>query len=135
MKGRPQSISTEIQDFVSQFDEKSQATLWSLRDIIARSAPQASEVISYGVACFKTEYMLVGYGGGKGFCSLYLMDPALVKKHKENLKPYKASGGTIHFVPGEPLPEKLITALIKERIESNQLRWLAKNQNKARLSK
>ena len=106
MKASKNQLPEEINSFISQFDPNSQTTLWELRDLIAKNASKATELISYGVACFKTEYMLVGYGGGKGFCSLYVMDPALVKKHKDLLKPFKSSGGTVHFVPGEPLPEK-----------------------------
>lgn len=131
MKASKNQLPEEINNFISQFDPSSQTTLWELRDLIAKNASKATELISYGVACFKTEYMLVGYGGGKGFCSLYVMDPALVKKHKDLLKPFKSSGGTVHFVPGEPLPEKLIALLVKQRVEDNHLRWLAKNQHKS----
>lgn len=131
MKASKNQLPEEINNFISQFDSSSQTTLWELRDLIAKNASKASELISYGVACFKTEYMLVGYGGGKGFCSLYVMDPALVKKHKDILKPFKSSGGTVHFVPGQPLPEKLIALLVKQRVEDNHLRWLAKNQHKS----
>lgn len=42
------------------------------------------------------------------------------------LKPYKSSGGTVHFVPGDPLPEKLIALLVKQRVEDNHMRWLEK---------
>lgn len=132
MKASAKQAQKEIQEFIAQFDSKSQETLYQLRDLIAGCATSSEEIMSYGVACFKTEYMLVGYGGGKGFCSLYVMDPALVKKYKEMIKPFKASGGTLHFVPGEPLPEKIITLIVRERVEANHLRWLAKNQKKSR---
>ena len=131
MKASKKQEPAEISDFISQFDPISQTTLWELRDLIAKYAVNGTELISYGVACFKTEYMLVGYGGGKGFCSLYVIDHALVKKHKDILKPFKSSGGTVHFVLGQPLPEKLIALLVNQRVEDNHLRWLAKNQHKS----
>ncbi|MBK7009254.1 MAG: DUF1801 domain-containing protein [Saprospiraceae bacterium] len=130
MKVAKKQVPEEINTFIAQFDPTSQSTLWELRELIAKYAANSTELISYGVACFKTEYMLVGYGGGKGFCSLYVMDPALIKKHKDMLKPYKSSGGTVHFVPGDPLPEKLIALLVKQRVEDNHMRWLEKNQRK-----
>jgi uncharacterized protein YdhG (YjbR/CyaY superfamily) len=91
-----------------------------MREIILSVVPQAEESISYQIPCFKYLYMLVGVGTNKNSCSFYTMSPPLVKQLKDELKDIKTSGATLHFAPNKPLPEELITKIVKARIKQNE---------------
>lgn len=100
--------------------EKFRSMLEQLRDIILSEVPEAEEVISYGIPCFKYHYMLVGIGVTKTACSFYTMNPELVKSMKKELADIKHSGSTLHFPSDNPLPENLIRKIIQIRIKENE---------------
>ncbi len=117
-----------FEDYLAKHDDKFKACLTELRRIILDIMPAAEESFSYQAHCFKHVYMLVGIGVTKEFCSLYTMSPQMVKSMKDELKGYKASGATIHFKPGEPLPIGIITKIVLARAKENEL--LALNRGK-----
>ena len=117
-----------FEDYLAKHDEKFKTGLVELRRIILDILPSAEESFSYQAHCFKHVYMLVGIGVTKDFCSLYTMSPPLVKNMKDELKGYKTSGATIHFKPGEPLPEALVTKIVLARIKENELLALSRGK-------
>ena len=52
-------------------------------------------------------------------CALYPMSSSLVEAHKDELKDYDTSKGTIRFQPDKPLPAALVRKLVKARIAEN----------------
>ncbi|MDB5089001.1 MAG: hypothetical protein JWR09_2995 [Mucilaginibacter sp.] len=114
--------------YLNRQDDLFKPGLVVLRQLILSIIPNAEETFSYQVHCFKHVYMLVGIGVTKDFCSLYTMSPPLVKSMKDELKGYKASGATIHFKPGEPLPTALITKIVLARIRKNELLALSRRK-------
>jgi uncharacterized protein YdhG (YjbR/CyaY superfamily) len=50
------------------------------------------------------------------------MIPKLAQARDTELKGFDVSGATIHFTPEKPLPEALVTKLVKERIAENEKR-------------
>jgi len=107
-------------EYILLQSEKFRNNLEQLRDIIFSEVPEAEEVISYGIPCFKHHYMLVGIGVTKTVCSFYTMNPELVKSMKDELADIKHSGSTLYFPPQKPLPEKLIRKIIQIRIKENE---------------
>jgi uncharacterized protein YdhG (YjbR/CyaY superfamily) len=95
------------------------AALQKLRKTIKAAAPEATEVISYGIPMFKHHGMLVGYAAFKDHCSLF-MSTHLTKALKKELASYHISKGTIRFTPDEPLPAALVRKLVKARIAQNE---------------
>ena len=63
--------------------------------------------------------MLVGFGATANHCSFFLMSSSTVEAHKEELKDYDTSKGTIRFQPDKPLPAALVRKLVKARIAEN----------------
>jgi uncharacterized protein YdhG (YjbR/CyaY superfamily) len=118
----PQSIDEYINMQPAQF----KPGLHELRSIIKSLVPQAEEMISYQVPCFKYHYMLVGIGVNKKYLSLYPMTSSLIKKMGDELKGIKISGTTLHFVPGEPLPRTLIEKIVRIRIQENEIKAISK---------
>jgi uncharacterized protein YdhG (YjbR/CyaY superfamily) len=95
------------------------AALQRLRKTIKATAPEATEVISYGIPMFKHHGMLVGYAAFKDHCSLF-MSTVLAKAYKKALAPYQTSKGTIRFTVDHPLPAALVRKLVKARIAENE---------------
>lgn len=116
--------------YLDKQDEPFKPILIELRKLILSIIPDAEETFSYQVHCFKHIYMLVGIGATKEFCSLYTMSPPLVKSMKDELKGCKASGATIHFKPGEPLPTAIITKIVLARVKENELLALSRGKKK-----
>jgi uncharacterized protein YdhG (YjbR/CyaY superfamily) len=95
------------------------AALQQLRKTIKAAAPEATEVISYGIPMFKHHGMLVGYAAFKQHCSLF-MSTYFTKAFKKELAPYDVAKGTIRFTPDRPLPAALVRKLVKARIAQNE---------------
>jgi len=95
------------------------AALQKLRKAIKAAAPNATEVINYGIPMFKHHGMLVGYAAFQEHCSLF-MSTALAKAFKKALAPYQISKGTIRFTVDKPLPAALVRKLVKARVAQNE---------------
>lgn len=108
-----------IDDYLAYQPEKVRETLENLRQIIRDTAPEAEEVISYGIPAFKYHGMLVYFAAYKKHCSLFAGNGALTEQMKEVLKSYKTSKGTIQFTVEKPLPDDLVKQIVTTRMEEN----------------
>jgi len=120
----------EFNDYLLTQPVEFRPFLTELRNLIKSITPNAQEVFSYQVHCFKQIYMLVGIGATKEHCSLYTMSSKLVKQIKDELKGYKMSGMTLHFKPDEPVPVEIITKIVLLRLQENEMIAVAKRKNK-----
>ena len=96
------------------------AALQKLRQTIKAAAPEATELISYGIPAYKHHGMLVYFAAFKEHCSLFGVGTALMKTHQKALAPYKRSKGTIQFTADQALPTALVRKLVKARIVENE---------------
>ena len=110
---------TTIDEYLADLPDDQRQALEKLRKTIKSVAPKAEECISYGLAAFRLNGMLVGFGATTNHCAFYLMSGSTVKDHKEELKGYDTSKGTIRFQPDKPLPTALVKKLVKARIAEN----------------
>jgi len=112
--------SAEIDDFLAGLPADVRTALDTLRAMIATAAPEAIEAISYSVPAFKYRGRpLVSFSAGrtpKRVCSFYLQSPAVMDAHRDELAAYDTSKGTIHFAPDAPLPQELVTRLVRARM-------------------
>jgi uncharacterized protein YdhG (YjbR/CyaY superfamily) len=91
------------------------AALEKLRKDIRAAAPKAEECISYGLAAFRLNgKFLVAFGAAANHCAFY--PGATVQAHKDELKEYDTSKGTIRFQPNNPLPATLVRKLVRARV-------------------
>jgi uncharacterized protein YdhG (YjbR/CyaY superfamily) len=111
----------DVDEYLAGVPKEARATLEKLRKSIRAAAPMASEVISYQMPMYKHNGMLVGFAAFKEHCSLF-PGPAVIKAHKEELKGYYTSKGTIRFTVDKPLPAALVKKLVKTRIRENEAR-------------
>jgi uncharacterized protein YdhG (YjbR/CyaY superfamily) len=129
MKAGAQAPKT-VDEYIAQQSPEFRPQLEKLRAIIKSAAPQATEMISYGVPCFHYHYMMSAIGVTKKYCSLYAMSPPLLKKLKADISGLRISGSTLHFEPDEELPEELIREVIAFRIAQNEEKAMAKKKKK-----
>ena len=107
-------------DCLATLSPDKRAALEKLRKIIKAAAPKAEEGISYGLATFRLDGKpLVALGASANHCAFYLMSGFTVATHKDELKGYDTSKGTIRFPADKPLPAALVRKLVKARIAEN----------------
>jgi uncharacterized protein YdhG (YjbR/CyaY superfamily) len=109
-----------IDDYLAALSEDKRAALEKLRKTIRAAAPKAEECISYQLPAFRHNGMLVAFGATANHCAFYLMSSTTVVAHKEELKKYDISKGTIRFQADKPLPVALVRKLVKSRIAENE---------------
>src|SRR3954468_20856864 len=105
-----------IDEFLKQLSSDKRAALEKLRRTIRAAVPQAEECISYGVPSFRLDgKLLVAYGAGAKHCAFY---PGAhpIEVHRDELKAYSTSKGTIRFPADRPLPVALVRKLVKTRL-------------------
>ena len=105
-------------DYMSLQPEKFVVLLEKIRQAVRTVAPEAVEVMSYGMPAFKYNgRILIYYAGFKNHCSLFPGSKAVALKFKKDLKDYKTSAGTISFNDKNPLPVTLVKKIVKEKIK------------------
>ena len=118
----PKTGARTIDEYLAALSNDKRAALEKLRKTIRAAAPKAEECISYQIPAYRQDGMLVGFGATGNHCAFYLMSSSIVEAHKEELKDYDTSKGTIRFQPDKPLPVGLVRKLVKARIAENAVR-------------
>ena len=109
-----------IDDYLSLQPAKPVAALEKIRKTVRAVAPQAVEVISYGMPAFKYQgRILIYFAGFKNHLSLFPGSKAVIQKFKKELKAFKTSAGTISFTVEKPLPASLVKEIVKARMKEN----------------
>jgi uncharacterized protein YdhG (YjbR/CyaY superfamily) len=111
---------TTVEQYLESQPASVRGRLEELRALIKAAAPDATEVISYGVPGFKLGSPLVGYGATKQHIGFYVMDPAVIDSFGADLTGYKTSKGSISLPMDGPLPVDLITNIVKARVATNE---------------
>jgi uncharacterized protein YdhG (YjbR/CyaY superfamily) len=112
MSTKPQNID----EYLAPLSDEKRAALEKLRRAIKSAAPRAEECISYDIPGFRLDgRLLVSFGAAANHCAFY---PGAhpVEAHKDELKAYDTSKGTIRFPVDSPLPAALVRKLVKTRI-------------------
>jgi uncharacterized protein YdhG (YjbR/CyaY superfamily) len=89
-----------------------------IRALVRKAAPEAEEVISYGMPSFRGRRIILHYAAFSGHIGIFppLRDePALQKA----LAPYAGPKGNLRFPLDEPMPWPLIERLVKARVRQD----------------
>ena len=108
-----------VADYLRAVPPAPRAALQKLRQTIKAAAPEATEVISYGMPCFKYHGTLLCFAAFKDHCSLF-MSTYLTKTLKQELASYQTAKGTIRFTVDKPLPAALVRKLVRARMAQNE---------------
>ncbi|MCI0377254.1 MAG: DUF1801 domain-containing protein [Gemmataceae bacterium] len=123
MAAKAKIKATTIDEYLAGVSADQRAALQKLRKTIKAIVPKAEECISYGLAAFRLDGIpLVAFGASTNHCSFFPMSGTTVAAHKDDLKDYDTSKGTIRFPADKPLPAALVRKLVKARIAENKER-------------
>lgn len=90
--------------------------LSAVRALIKKAAPDAEEVISYGIPGYKMNGRTgVFFAGWPKHLSLYPVSAGVRAMLAKEIAPYQAGKGTLHFSYDVKLPSALITKFVKIR--------------------
>jgi uncharacterized protein YdhG (YjbR/CyaY superfamily) len=120
-----------IDNYLFQLPENQQLALEELRQVIRETAPEAEELISYGMPAFKHNGMLVYFAVFAKHCTFFVGNGSLVKEMGDALKDYKTVPSGIHFTPEKPLPAELVKDIVLRRMAQNNEKMAAKKLKKA----
>jgi uncharacterized protein YdhG (YjbR/CyaY superfamily) len=105
---------TTAAEYVAGAPPDKRAALNRLRRTIKAAAPGAIEGIGYGLVGYKYKGRpLVYVGYAKEHCALY---GGALTSVTPQLRDYDVSKGTIRFQPAKPLPDRLVTRIVKDRM-------------------
>ncbi len=112
-----------VSEYISQFPDETQKVLEQIRELIRTNAPEAEELISYGMPGYKTYGKpLVYFAGYKNHIGFYAT-PTGHQEFEKDLSGYKQGKGSVQFPLSEPLPLELIQRIVKFRVEENSKKY------------
>jgi uncharacterized protein YdhG (YjbR/CyaY superfamily) len=107
-----------IDEYIATVPEEYRESLETLRKTIQKAAPDAVELISYQVPTFKIyNRPLVAFSASKNYCTFHIMNPTLAKEMADDLTPHGLTAGNLNFRPSKPLPEAVVTSVVKARVD------------------
>jgi len=109
-----------VDDYIAAQSAEARPLLESIRKVVKEVAPEAEEVIGYGLPSYKVggKYML-HFGAAKHHIGLYATPHGHARFEKE-LSTYKQGKGSVQFPFNQPIPLELIRRIAEYR--ANQLR-------------
>jgi uncharacterized protein YdhG (YjbR/CyaY superfamily) len=114
-------------EYALAFPAETQKILKLLRKTIKKVAPEAEEVISYGMPSFRQNGRLLYFAAFKNHIGFYPMITGIAA-FKTRLTGYKWAKGSVQFPLIKPLPVDLITEIVKFRVAENT----GKSKNKTK---
>jgi len=109
---------TTTDEYIATFSGTVLQYLKKMRSIVHKASPEAKEVISYNMPAVFQDGVLVYYAGYKKHIGFYPTGSG-IEHFKEQLADYKWSKGAIQFPFDKPLPEQLITDIVRFRLKEN----------------
>jgi uncharacterized protein YdhG (YjbR/CyaY superfamily) len=105
-----------VEEYFAALPEEARAGLEELRRTIRGEAPDATERVSYRMPSFEEGgRILVWYAAFKDHYSVFPASEAVRKALGDELKPYLAGKGTIHFPINEAIPELVVRRIVEAR--------------------
>lgn len=126
---KQKSTSKEIDVYISSFPKDVQAILEKIRKTIRKSAPDAHEIMNYGIPTFTLEGNLVHFAGFKNHIGFYPA-PSGIEKFKKELSKYEGAKGSVKFPLDQLIPYVLIGKIVTFRVKENLKRAEVKKKKK-----
>lgn len=112
-------VPQTMDDYIAGFPASVQTRLRKIRATIRRTAPRATEMISYGIPAFTLNGPLIYFAGFKAHIGLYPMTATIRRQFKKELSGYLSGKATAKFPLDKPIPYTLIEQIVKFRVKEN----------------
>ena len=110
---------TTVNEYIKSFPKSTQILLKQVRAVIKEAAPEAEELIGYGMPGYKlNKKPLVYFAGYEKHIGFYATPNGHEKFAKEFSK-YKQGKGSVQFPIDEPMPLALIKKVVIFRVKEN----------------
>jgi uncharacterized protein YdhG (YjbR/CyaY superfamily) len=106
----------DIDSYIASFPEDTRALLEQIRSTVRKAAPEAKEIINYGMPTFVLNRNLVHFAAFKNHIGFY-PTPSGIEAFKKELSVYEGSKGSVQFPLNKPIPLDLITRIVKFRVK------------------
>lgn len=123
--------ATTVEEYISNIPDEKKAGFLTLREIILKNAPAATECISYGMPAYKLNGMLIYIACQQKHYGIYPMAATIVK-FADELKDYTTSKGTIQIPHNAKIPKRLIASIVKFRVAENARKAVSKKAAKTK---
>ena len=103
--------------YVASLPDDRRAGVERLRVTAVAAAPEAVESISYDMPALRLDdHFLVSWAAYKHHYSLFPASAAVVQELGEDIRPFLAGRGTIRFPADQPIPEDVVTRVVRTRV-------------------
>jgi uncharacterized protein YdhG (YjbR/CyaY superfamily) len=109
-------MQTDVDRYIEGFPADVRKILTDIRAFIGEMAPNATEVIKYGIPTFLLKGNLVHYAAFTHHIGLY-PGSAAMEAFREKLTGYKNSKGAVQFPLDKPIPFDLIREIVAYRLD------------------
>jgi len=120
---------SSVDEYIAAQPESIRKLLDEIRQIIRQTAPNAIEIISYGMPAYKMNGVLVYFAANKQHIGFYPTASPIVV-FKDELTAYKTSKGAIQFPVKTGIPTALVKKIVEFRIQEDELKALSKKTKK-----
>ncbi|MEO6612880.1 MAG: DUF1801 domain-containing protein [Chitinophagaceae bacterium] len=113
-----------VAEYIKPFPPAIRSRLGKIRQAIRDAAPEAEELISYNMAGYRLNGMLVYFAGFKNHIGFYPASPGA--RALEGTAKYAGGKGTLQFPHEQALPLALVKKIVKLRVMENAEKASAK---------
>ena len=117
---------TNIDEYINAAPENAKEKLREIRSILKKVAPNAAEMLKWGIPVFMEKRILFSYAAYKSHLNFMPTGPAM-EPFREELEKFTTGKDTIQFPYHEPLPKSLIHKIAAYRIkdvQENDAKWM-----------
>ncbi len=115
-----QSQCNTVDEYMLSLEENRRQALSIVRQLILENAPNAKELMNYGMPAYELNGMLCAFASQKNYMSLYMLNTPVLEKYKAKLGKLSVGKGCIRFKKIEDLPLDIIKEVIIESVIANQ---------------
>ncbi len=108
-------MATTVEEYLDGFDGEIRARLLRMRELVRAAAPDAVESMSYGLVGYKLHGKPLVYFGGLTHHVGFYATPTGHEAFAAQLAPYKQGKGSVQLPLDQPLPEDLVTRIVRYR--------------------
>jgi uncharacterized protein YdhG (YjbR/CyaY superfamily) len=115
---KEKGLFSTVDEYIALQPASVKAGLDLLRKTIKTAAPDAEETISYQMPAYRLKGMLAFFSAAKKHYGFYPTASPIIA-FREKLKSYETSKGAIRFPLDKPIPVKLVTEIVKWKVNQN----------------
>jgi uncharacterized protein YdhG (YjbR/CyaY superfamily) len=106
-----------FEEYIASLPDERREAVEVLRVTAVAAAPDATETIAYDMPALRLDgRFLVSWSAFRNHYSLFPASEAVVAELGDDIAPYLAGSGTIRFPADRPIPEDVVTRVVRTRV-------------------